>query len=62
MKKTYIKPKIETVVVIGPRVLLGGSNTVNSYENGDDINIGDSDWPSSLNKKVHGEISVHFLY
>ena len=43
MKKTYIKPKIETFVVIGPRVLLGGSNTVNNYVNGDDINIGDPD-------------------
>lgn len=43
MKKTYIKPKIETFVVIGPRVLLGGSNTVNNYVDGDDINIGDPD-------------------
>ena len=43
MKKTYIKPKIETVVVIGPRVLLGGSNQVNQFDDGGDINIGDSD-------------------
>ena len=43
MKKTYIKPKIETVVVIGPRVLLGGSNQVNQFDDGGDINIGDND-------------------
>jgi len=43
MKKTYIKPKIETFVVIGPRVLLSGSNTVNEFDNGDDILIGDND-------------------
>lgn len=43
MKKTYIKPKIETVVVIGPRVLLGGSNQVNQFDDGGDINIGDTD-------------------
>ena len=43
MKKTYIKPKIETVIVIGPRVLLGGSNQVNNYNNGDDVFIGDED-------------------
>ena len=43
MKKTYIKPKIETVVVIGPRVLLGGSNQVNNYEDGGDFTIGDND-------------------
>lgn len=43
MKKTYIKPKIEAVVNIGPRLMLNGSNQVNYYNNGDDIFIGDSD-------------------
>ena len=44
MKKTYIKPKIETVIVIGPRVLLEASSaSVNNYSNGDDITIGDND-------------------
>lgn len=43
MKKKYIKAKIETFVVIGPRVLLGGSNQVNEYGDGGDINIGDID-------------------
>lgn len=42
-KKTYIKPKVEAVVVIGPRLMLGGSNTVNPYDNGGDIPIGDGD-------------------
>ena len=44
MKKTYIKPQIETVVVIGPRLMLSGSNTtVNGYthDSSDDIIIGD---------------------
>lgn len=43
MKKTYINPKIETFVVIGPRVLLSGSNTVNDFDDGGNINIGDPD-------------------
>ena len=43
MKKTYIKPKIKAVVNIRPRLMLSGSNQVNGYQNGDDINIGDTD-------------------
>lgn len=47
MKKTYIKPKIEAVVTIGPRLMLSGSNTVNEFEynSEDPINIGDTDTP-----------------
>lgn len=43
MKKTYIKPKIEAVVNIGPWLMLSGSNQVNDYQNGSDIFIGDID-------------------
>lgn len=43
MKKKYIKPKIEAVVNIGPRLMLSGSNQVNDYGTGSDINIGDTD-------------------
>lgn len=43
MKKTYIKPKIEAVINIGPRLMLSGSNTVNGYTPEEDIYIGDSD-------------------
>ena len=42
-KKTYIKPQVEAVVVIGPRLMLGGSNTVNGYQEGGEIPIGDGD-------------------
>ena len=44
MKKTYIKPQIKTVVVIGPRLMLPGSNnnvTDYSHDDSDDTHIGD---------------------
>ena len=43
MKKTYIKPKTGTVVIIGPRLMLTGSNNVNEFSKGDDIFMGDKD-------------------
>ena len=44
MKKTYIKPQIETVVVIGPRLMIPASNNnVNVYlhDDSDDTHLGD---------------------
>ena len=45
MKKTYITPKTETVVIIGPRLMLSGSNSVSGYSHdaSDDIRIGDDE-------------------
>lgn len=45
MKKKYITPQMQTVLFRAPVVMLEGSNTVNNYENGGNINIGDSDEP-----------------
>lgn len=42
-KKIYTKPQTETIYLRGPVVMLGGSNTVKDYENGDEIIIGDSE-------------------
>ena len=43
MKKKYIIPQMQTVLFRAPVVMFGGSNTVNEYGNGGNINIGDSD-------------------
>lgn len=43
MKKKYITPQMQTVLFRAPVVMLEGSNTVNNYENGGDIYIGDGD-------------------
>ena len=45
MKKTYITPKTETVVIIGPRLMLTGSNNVNDllHDASDDELIGDEE-------------------
>lgn len=43
MKKTYRKPQTCTVLLNGPLLMLGGSTQVNSYKDGGDINVGDSD-------------------
>lgn len=42
-KKTYKRPQIEAVVVIGPRLMLGGSDIVKDFQNGGEIPIGDED-------------------
>lgn len=42
-KKTYIIPKAEAVVLLGPSLMTSGSHDVKSYTTGADINIGDSD-------------------
>ena len=42
-KNTYIKPKTYTVLLRGPVVMLEGSNEVSSFNNGNDIYIGDKD-------------------
>ncbi len=45
MKKKYEKPQIHAVLLHGPTLMLGVSNTVNDYKQGDDIYVGDSDEP-----------------
>lgn len=42
-KKTYTKPEVRTVLYSGPVVMLGGSNTVNEYQEGGIITVGDTD-------------------
>ena len=46
MRKTYEKPKMRTVLLRGPVLMLGGSNQVNDYNRGSDIYVGDTDEPS----------------
>ena len=41
MKKKYIPPQSRTVLLPSPVLMLGGSNTVNGYVDGEDIIIGD---------------------
>lgn len=41
MKKKYITPQMQTVLFRAPVVLVSGSNTVNDFENGYDVNVGD---------------------
>ena len=43
MKNTYEKPQTHAVLLHGPALMLGGSNEVNNYNRGDDINVGDND-------------------
>jgi hypothetical protein len=44
MKKKYVKPQTETIILRSPVVMLESSSVgVNNYSNGGDINIGDSD-------------------
>ena len=43
MKKTYEKPKMRTVLLRGPVLMLSGSNTVNEYNRGSDFYVGDED-------------------
>ena len=43
MKKSYITPKTSTIRLKGPVVMLGGSNEVNNFNNGDDIFVGDEE-------------------
>lgn len=43
MKKKYEKPRMRTVLLHGPVVMLGGSNQVNSYQKGTDFTVGDDD-------------------
>lgn len=42
-KKRYTKPQTETILLRGPVVMLGGSNTVQEFGNGGDVLIGDYD-------------------
>jgi len=41
--KIYEKPHTYTVVLRGPMLMLSGSNTVNDYNHGSDIRIGDEE-------------------
>lgn len=41
MKKKYIPPQSRTILLPSPVVMLSGSNSVNVYDSGDDIVIGD---------------------
>ena len=45
MKKKYITPQMQTVLFRAPVVMLGGSNTVNDFNNynNNNIIIGDGD-------------------
>jgi len=43
MKKTYQSPDVRIVAVEEPRLMLQGSTTVNSYQQGNDIVVGDVD-------------------
>ena len=43
MKKKYNNPQTRTVVLRGPVLMLGGSDTVNEYRRGNDISVGDTD-------------------
>lgn len=43
MKKTYEKPKMRTVLLRGPVLMLSGSNQVNEYNRGSDFYVGDED-------------------
>ena len=47
MKKEYKKPKTLTILLQIQTQLLIGSNTVNDYNCGSDITVGDEDDPSS---------------
>lgn len=49
MRKKYEKPNLCTMLLRGPILMLGGSNTVKGYNTGGDINVGDKDEPSSSN-------------
>jgi hypothetical protein len=42
-KKIYSTPQTKTVHLRGPVVMLEGSNEVSSFNNGNDIYIGDED-------------------
>lgn len=42
-KKTYIQPTMKAVALRGPRMMISGSETLNSYDKGNDIMIGDTD-------------------
>lgn len=48
MKKTYLNPTIKTVAVQGPVLMVGGSQTVNSYSK-KTITVGDED-PAEVRK------------
>ena len=43
MKKKYITPEIEAVILIGPMLMTSGSQKVQEYTQGADILIGDTD-------------------
>ena len=43
MRKKYESPKARVILLHGPALMLGGSNSVNDYNKGSDINIGDED-------------------
>jgi len=43
MKKKYNNPQTRIVVLRGPVLMLRGSNTVNDYNHGNDIGIGDEE-------------------
>lgn len=46
-KRNYIKPQSNVIVLHGPTLMISGSNTVNNYNQGSDIIIGDEDDPPS---------------
>ena len=49
MKKTYQKPQTKAIPLAGPVLMLGGSNSVNTYRQGTDIFIGDDDEDDEYN-------------
>lgn len=48
MKKNYETPQARIILLHTPALLLGGSNSVNDYNQGSDITVGDTDEPSSV--------------
>ena len=43
MKKTYDRPQARTFLLQSSTLMLGTSNTVNNYKQGNDITVGDTD-------------------
>mgnify|MGYP006989051790 CR=1 FL=1 len=48
MRKKYESPKARVILLHGPALMLGGSNSVNDYNRGSDFTVGDTDEPSSV--------------
>ena len=48
MRKKYGSPKARVILLHGPALMLGGSNSVNDYNKCSDINVGDTDESSDV--------------